>query len=84
MHARSLHVKMCVCVRVCDYLCVCICVCMCVCARVRVCVRVLNVYLRNIQVPLQMYESLKAEHDALMVHHRLTAEQNEHLRVSVL
>jgi hypothetical protein len=31
-----------------------------------------------------MYESLKAEHDALKKYHVSTAEQNDSLRVSVL
>ena len=33
---------------------------------------------------LRMYESLKAEHDALKAYHKSTTEQNESLRVSVL
>jgi|LauGreDrversion4_2_1035121.scaffolds.fasta_scaffold801571_1 hypothetical protein len=36
------------------------------------------------QAMMKMYESLKADYDALKEHHKSTSEQNDNLRVSIM
>ena len=36
------------------------------------------------QAMMKMYESLKADYDALKAHHKSTSEQNDNLRVSIM
>lgn len=45
---------------------------------------VLLIYHTITQAMMKMYESLKADYDALKEHHKSTSEQNDNLRVSIM